>query len=140
MQQASDAFLTTQEAVELIKAHTNENPVVDLRFMVVNRDYIEKGHLFTIKLLTKKDGQVVEGGVVYATIRNDRDKYTLREEIKEAYSRNYNLELNLDERPTREVTSVVDPQTNPKGNPMLDNSTDAQIKALYTPDRNTRIS
>lgn len=137
MQQGSDAFLTTQEVVELIQAHTDDKPTVDLKFMVVNRDYIEKGRLFTVKLLTKKNGRVVEGGVVYADVKNDRDKYTLLEEIKDAYSRNYNLDLNLDERPTREISSVVDPQSNPKGNPILDNGTDDKIKALYTPDRYT---
>lgn len=140
MESGAEAYLTTNEVIELVRAHTEEKPTIDLRFMVVNRQYIEKGGLFTVRLLKKKDGRTVEAGVVYATITNDRDKYNLLEEIKDAYSRNYSLDLNLNERPTREVTSVVDPETNTKGLPMLDNATDAQIKALYTPDRNTRIS
>lgn len=135
MQPGNNAFITAQEAIELIKAHTNEEPVVDLRFLVVNRDYIERGHNFTIKLLKKVNGKVVEDGVLYAAVNRDSDKYLLRDEIKEAYKRNYGLDLNLDERPTKEITTIVDPKTNAKGVPILDDSKDP----MYSPTRETRI-
>lgn len=128
-------YLTTDELTEVLRAHTDADPIVDLKFLVVNRDYIEKGHNFTIKFVQKKGGRVLEAGVKYVRIRNDRDKYTLREEIKEAYRRNTGLNLNLDERPTREITSIVDPKTNPKGNPILDTSNDP----MYMPNKDTRI-
>lgn len=131
-----NGFITTKEAIELVKAHSKENPVVDLKFLVVNRDYIEKARNFTIKLVEKSGSKVVPAGVIYARISNDADKYTLREEIKQAYKRNTGIELNLDEHPTREITTIVDPQTNPKGAPMLDESKDP----LYTPTRDTRIN
>lgn len=135
MHSGNNAFITTQEAIELIKAHTNEEPVVDLRFLVVNRDYIERGHNFTIKLLKKVHDKVVEDGVLYVAVNRDSDKYLLRDEIKEAYKRNYGLDLNLDERPTKEITTVVDPKTNATGMPMLDDSKDP----MYSPTRETRI-
>lgn len=136
MQSGTSAFITVAEAIELIRSHTNNEPVVDLKFLVVNRDYIEKAHNFTIKLVDKKGGQLVESGVIFTHISNDAEKYTLREEIKQAYKRNTGLELNLDDRPTREITAIVDPDSNPKGQPMLDSSKDP----LYTPNRDTRIN
>ena len=84
----------------------------------------------------KKEGnRTVEAGVSYIDVKSDREKYTLLEEIKDAYKRNYGLNLNLDQRETREVTSIVDPKTNPKGAPMIDTSKDP----MYTPNRDTRI-
>lgn len=125
--QPNNGFITTQEAIQLIKAHTKEKPTVNLNNLVATRDYIEKAHNYTIRL--------AEGGVVYAKVVNDADKYSLREEIKQAAKRTTGLDLNLDERPTREVTSIVDPETNPKGRPMIDTSNDP----LYAPNRQTRI-
>lgn len=130
-----NSFISVNEAIDLIKAHTTKEPTVDLRFLVVNRDYIEKGHNFTIKTLDMKDGRVVEGGVFYVRINKDSEKYTLREEIKDAYKRNEGIDLNLDERPTKEITTIVDPKTNAKGVPMLDNSKDD----MYTPSKDTII-
>lgn len=139
MDSLPDGFITVAEAIELIKNHTDDEPIVNLKFLVVNRDYIEKAHNFTIKLAKKKDGKLVDNGTVYVRIAKDADKYTLREEIKQAYKRNTGLELNLDERPTREITTVVDPQSNAKGMPMLDTSNDS-LSSKYMPNRNTRIN
>lgn len=136
MQSNQDGFITTQEAIELIKAHTNENPTVDLNFLVVNREYIDKTHNFTIHLLEKKNGKVVDAGTVWAKVVGDSDKYTLRDAIKDSYKRNTGLDLNLDERKTCEITTIVDPKTNPKGQPMVDTSKDP----MYTPTRETLIN
>lgn len=135
MQPIDRGFITVAEAIELIEKHTKDNPTVDLSFLVVNNGYIEKGNNFTIKLVDKAGNRVVEKGTVFARVVNDREKYTLRDVIKEAYKKNYNLDLNLDERPTKEITTIVDPKTNSKGVPLLDDSKDT----MYFPTRDTRI-
>lgn len=135
MDSPNSSYISVSDVIELIKAHTDDKPTVDLRFLAVNRGYIEKGRNFTVKLLDKKDNRTVEAGVVWARVNNDAEKYTLLEEIKQAYKNNYDLDLNLDERPTREITTVVDPKTNPKGVAMRDDSKDP----MYTPTKETLI-
>lgn len=132
----NDGFISAQEAIELIKSHTIKDPIVDLKFLAVNSEYIEKSHNFTIRLVKKVGDKVVEDGVITARVRNDRDKYDLIEEIEQAYARNYDMQLNLNDKSTREITTIVDPKTNPKGNPQDDVSGDT----MYMPNRNTRIS
>lgn len=135
MQSSNSAFISAKEAIELIKGHTNDEPVVDLKFLAVNSEYIERGRNFTLKLVTKIKDKIVENGAIWVEVRTDGEKYTLIEEIQAAYKRNYGLDLNLGVRPTKEITTIVDPKTNAKGVPMLDDSKDP----MYSPTRETRI-
>lgn len=128
-------YVSVADALELIKAHTKEEPTVDLQFLVVNREYLDVSHNFTIRLAEKRNGKLYTDDVVYVRVKGNADKYNLMEAIEEAYARNYDLQLDA-ERPIYASNSIVDPETNPKGRPIADDLSDP----LYKADRNTRIS
>lgn len=55
----SPGFVSTDEAVELIKSDTREHPVVDMDYLISRKKWIETGHNFRIPLVRQlKPGEV----------------------------------------------------------------------------------
>mgnify|MGYP000924879096 CR=1 FL=1 len=113
-------FITVQEAIDLIKSDTRENPVVDIDFIINNYNYIELFHNFNIPLLTRNSkGEVVENGNRYITFERELDVLTFKDvalsHFKEMTSAEYDEEAI--KNPTRSITTVSDPKNNPGARP-----------------------
>lgn len=119
MEVLKKGFISIDQCIQLIQKHTTEEPLVDLPFLAANWEYIEHGHNFTVHLVEKDAaGKKVAKGTVWVEVKGDREKYNLRAEIKEAVKRVYNMDLNLEVSPIRNMSTVVDPQTNAQGRPV----------------------
>lgn len=129
MAELPKGFISMEACIKLLKKHTSKDPVLDLGFMAVNRDYIEHGHNFTIHLKRKnKDGKVVDAGTVWVEVKDDRDKFNLRGEIKDAVKRVYDMDINFDYSDVNNVSTVIDPNTNSQGRPVLNDPLAPSLK------------
>lgn len=119
MENVPKGFISFDDAIKLIRKHTAKKPVVDLVFLASNRDYIEHGHNFTIHLVgLDENKKIVDRGTTWVTVRDDRDKFNLRGEIKEAVKRTMNMDIDFDRSALHNKSTVVDPQTNASGRPV----------------------
>ena len=115
-----DDFITVKEAIELIKSDTRQNPVVDIKQMVENYNFIELFHNYRIPLLTlDKNGNVVENGNRYITFEKELDVLMFKDVVlshyREMTSARYEEEAITN--PTRSITTVNDPEKNPTSRP-----------------------
>lgn len=115
-------FITVKEAIELIKSDTRQNPVVDIKWMIENYNFIELFHNFRIPLLTRdKNGNVVENGNRYITFEKELDVLMFRDAVlshyRETTSAKYDEEAIVN--PTKSITTVHDPKTNPTSKPQV---------------------
>lgn len=115
-----EQFITVQEAMDLIKSHTEEEPVVDLKFIMNNYNWIELFHNFNIPLVTKNSkGEVVANGNRYITFERELDVLLFKEaamtRFREIRGAEYDEEAITN--PTRSITTVSDPKTNPGARP-----------------------
>ena len=115
-----EQFITVQEAMDLIKSHTEEEPVVDLKFIMNNYNWIELFHNFNIPLVTKNSkGEVVANGNRYITFERELDVLLFKEaamtRFREIRAGEYDEEAITN--PTRSITTVSDPKNNPGARP-----------------------
>lgn len=115
-----EQFITVQEAMDLIKSHTEEEPVVDLKFIMNNYNWVELFHNFNIPLVTKDSkGKVVANGNRFVTFERELDvllfKETAMARFREIRGAEYDEEAITN--PIRSITTVSDPKTNPGARP-----------------------
>lgn len=115
-----EQFIAVQEAMDLIKSHTEEEPVVDLKFIMNNYNWVELFHNFNIPLVTKNSkGEVVENGNRFVTFERELDVLLFKEaamaRFREIKAGEYDEEAITN--PTRSITTVSDPKTNPGARP-----------------------
>ena len=111
-------FLTIDEAIELIKSDTKENPVVDMDYMISHTRWIDAKKNFRIPKIRKlapeeqkRDARgrvhVIETtGSVYVEIKDNYEKELLRKTLNDKYYELTNKEYN--ELKTRGVSTVAD--------------------------------
>lgn len=95
--QLSPGFITIDNACELIKANTRENPAIDMDYLVGHIVWIETSHNFRIPKIKRlsrdeiyrtKRGKVVEyehTGDLYVYIATNFEKELLRKTILDKY-------------------------------------------------------
>lgn len=95
--QLSPGFSTIDEAVELIKSDSRENPVVDMDYLVAHVVWIEANHNFRIprvrrlsadEIYRTKRGKIVEyeqTGDTYVRIDTNFEKELLKKTILDKY-------------------------------------------------------
>lgn len=91
-------YIPVEEAVEIIKANTRENPAIDMDYTVAHLQWIETGGNFRIprikrlapeKIYKTKRGNTVEYveiGEYNVRIENSFDKELLRKTIRDKYA------------------------------------------------------
>lgn len=117
-----EQFITVQEAMDLIKSHTEENPVVNLKAIMENYNWAELFHNFNIPLVTKNSkGEVVENGNRFITFERELDVLLFKEaamaRFREIKAGEYDEEAIIN--PTRSITTVSDPKNNPGARPQV---------------------
>ena len=101
----SPGFITVDDAVELIKSDTRENPVVDMDYLVAHIVWIEANHNFRIPKIRRlapeeirktKRGKVIEyenigDAYVYLATNYEKEllKKTILDKFKELVGREY---------------------------------------------------
>ena len=101
----SPGFITVEDAVELIKSDTRENPVVDMDYLVTHIVWIEANHNFRIPKIRRlapeeirrtKRGKVIEyenigNAYVYLATNYEKEllKKTILDKFKELVGREY---------------------------------------------------
>lgn len=101
----SPGFITVEDAVELIKSDTRENPVVDMDYLVAHIVWIEANHNFRIPKIRRlspeevrktKRGKVIEyenigDAYVYLATNYEKEflKKTILDKFKELVGREY---------------------------------------------------
>ena len=113
-----NGFITVQEACELIKSDTKENPVVDIDYMVAHTRWLDTGKNFRIpkiRLLAleerKRDARgnihiIEHTGDVYVEIKDNFEKELIRKTLNDKYYEMTNKEYA--ELKTRGVSTVAD--------------------------------
>lgn len=113
-------FISVDDALKLINAHSATNTTVDIRFLVTNVDYLQVSRNFTIKLMENQGGKDVPAGTTAVQVLTTLEREQLREAIKQAFKRVSGRELNLNVVPIHKKSTVVDPEKNPKGQVVMD--------------------
>lgn len=101
-------FISVEEAVKLIESDTRKEPVVDVLFMVNNLPYLRVNGNFNIKLLTRKDGKIVDNGSKFVQIENDFQRVTLEHALTEHYKQATGKEIDPEQIGLSSVTSAYD--------------------------------
>lgn len=129
----SPGFITVEEACELIKSDTRENPVVDMDYLTSHTVWIEASHNFRIPKIRRlapeeirrtKRGKVIEYeniGDVYVYIATNFEKELLKKTILDKFRELVGHEYR--EAGVRARSTVAD---------------DAQGKAAVQPRNNTK--
>lgn len=114
----SPGFVTVEEACELIKSDTRQNPVVDMDYIVSRKKWIETAHNFRIPKVRRlapnevyrtKRGKVVEyetTGEVNVYLATNFDKELLIKTINDKYRELMGREYK--ELTTKAVSTVAD--------------------------------
>lgn len=114
----SPGFVTIDEAVELIKSDTRQNPVVDMDYLILKKKWIETAHNFRIPRVRRlapqdvyrtKRGKIVEYetiGEVNVYVATNFDKELLIKTINDKYRELVGHEYK--EINTRAMSTVAD--------------------------------
>ena len=114
----SPGFITIDEAVELIKSDTRQNPVVDMDWLISRIKWVETAHNFRIPKIRRlkadeiyktKRGKVVEYeniGDVYVYIATNFEKELLRKTILDKFRELVGREYK--EKGVKAVSTVAD--------------------------------
>lgn len=114
----SPGFVTIDEAVELIKSDTRQNPVVDMDYLILKKKWIETAHNFRIPKVRRlapqdvyrtKRGKIVEYetiGEVNVYVATNFDKELLIKTINDKYRELVGHEYK--EINTRAMSTVAD--------------------------------
>lgn len=128
-------FVTVDQAMELIKSDTRENPVVDMDYLVSRLKWVETAHNFRIPKIRKlkpeevrrtKRGKIIEyenTGDVYIYIATNFEKELVRKTILDKFRELVGHEYK--EQTIRAMSTVAD---------------DAQGKAAVQPRANKPIA
>ena len=84
----SPGFVTVDEAVELIKSDTRQNPVVDMDYIVSRKKWIETAHNFRIPKVRR-----LKPNEVYRTKRGKTVEYETIGEVNVYLATNFEKEL-----------------------------------------------
>ena len=101
-------FLSVEEAIKLIESDTRKEPVVDVLFMVNNLPYLRVNGNFNIKLLTKKDGKIVDNGSRFVQIESDFQRISLEHALTEHYKQATGKEIDPEQIGLSSVTAAYD--------------------------------
>lgn len=111
-------FLSVDEAVELIKSDTRQNPVVDMYWLISRINWVEVAHNFRIpkirRLAPEEVYRTARGvvkeyestGEVYVQVSTSFDKELLRKTIRDKYRELVGREYQ--ERGVRATSTVAD--------------------------------
>lgn len=96
-EQLSPGFVTLEEACDLIKSDTRENPVIDMDYIVAHKIWIEPRHNFRIPKIRQlkpeevrktRRGRIIdyeEVGNAYVYVRDNYDAEILKRAINDKY-------------------------------------------------------
>lgn len=101
-------FVSVEEAIKLIESDTRKEPVVDVLFMVNNLPYLRVNGNFNIKLLTKKDGKIVDNGSRFVQIESDFQRITLEHALTEHYKQATGKEIDPGQIGLSSITAAYD--------------------------------
>lgn len=111
----NNQVISINEAIDLIKSDTRQDPVVDTVYLVnASARFMRVGGNFTIKLLTRaKDGRIVENGSLFVPINSEWEKAQLQHVINEHYTETSKTHKVVDPTKvgTKKMTSVSDTST-----------------------------
>lgn len=104
----SPGFIPVEKAIELIKADTRDNAVVDLQFLVNNIPFSKVGRSYNIRLLKTVDGKVIRDGTVYVMLATEYDRQILLKAITDAYNARTGILVNPAATGVNKITTMID--------------------------------
>ena len=106
----TENIITVEEAIELFKTDTRQNPTVDTKYIAQRTAYLRDSILFRIPLLAKtSDGKIVQTKSKFVRVVTSRDAHTLDYAIRDHYKElaHKELEGDIDTVPTKSSDSTV---------------------------------